>query len=166
MRVLKSLNDFLLNATDAVSFQVDVGTIEEMTPHDAVHFNEILKNVRAGNNFEAEQVDGGWRFTKIVARERTTYEGDKPDARVGVADPDNPFRPRYRKLTDPELAHHDAIKTQASILLDLFRGVAYTQTLNGISYTDAQKGEVLANLKLAQRHLEDAVYRAVKALTA
>ena len=72
---------------------------------------------------------------------------------------DNPFRPRYRRLTLAEASHHDDIKNKAFELLSMFRQVPNVRS--GVF-----SGEDQANLKLAQRHLEDAVYRAVKALTA
>lgn len=52
------------------------------------------------------------------------YEG-APDARqsANVAEPVSRFRPRYRALTDDEKALHDAIKSKASELEDLFEQV-------------------------------------------
>lgn len=49
------------------------------------------------------------------------YEG-KPDARqsADVNHPVSRFRPTYRALTDEEKALHDAIKTKASELEELF----------------------------------------------
>lgn len=75
---------------------------------------------------------------------------------------DNPFRPRYRKLGLPTASHHDDIKNQAMVLLGLFRQIPRARAVEGLE----SSGEEHANTKLAQRHLEDAVYRAVKALTA
>lgn len=85
------------------------------------------------------------------------------DARLADTIPvDNPFRPRYRRLSIQESSHHDDIKSRAMDLLSAFRQVPTVRESAG----HASDGEVHANLKLAQRHLEDAVYRAVKALTA
>ena len=69
------------------------------------------------------------------------------------------FRKRYRQLNPDEVALHDQIKDKADELYALFRQVS-----------DIEKGpdanrERGANVTLAKRHLEDAVYRAVKGLT-
>jgi len=77
------------------------------------------------------------------------------------------FRKRYRQLNPSEIALHDEIKDQADVLARLFTKVLSTQT------TATTSGNLLdnlaenrgANVTLALRHLEDAVYRAVKALT-
>ena len=69
------------------------------------------------------------------------------------------FRSRYRKLSEGELALHDALKTKAGELAELFYQVAPVHLGH---VPDREKG---ANVQLAIRHLEDAVMRAVKALT-
>ena len=87
------------------------------------------------------------------------------------------FRKRYRQLTPLEIDLHDRIKDKADELAALIacikagesnpplpdhvaNGGPVTHTLANIA--NNQK----ANVTLALRHLEDAVYRAVKALTA
>lgn len=52
------------------------------------------------------------------------YEG-APDARqsADIAEPVSRFRPRYRALTDDEKSLHDAIKSKASELEELFERV-------------------------------------------
>ena len=81
---------------------------------------------------------------------------DEPTVSPGAA----LFRPRYRKLSEDELALHDALKSKAGELAELFYRVA---PVHEGHVPDREKG---ANVQLAVRHLEDAVYRAVKALTA
>jgi hypothetical protein len=52
------------------------------------------------------------------------YEGE-PDGRqsTDIAEPLSRFRPRYRALTEAEKALHDAIKSRASELEELFEQV-------------------------------------------
>jgi hypothetical protein len=104
------------------------------------------------------------------------YDNGMPDERQS-AEPALPadsglFRKRYRQLSPDEVALHDAIKEKADELAHLFAEVAdhrpgrsrmsggHESILVGIAENQA------ANVTLAMRHLEDAVYRAVKALTA
>ena len=92
------------------------------------------------------------------------YEDGKADARQSdaatVAESDSLFRKRYRQLTPEEVALHDAIKDKADELAALFRKVSP----RGIwPDTNRERG---ANVQLGIRHLEDAVYRVVKGLTA
>lgn len=97
-------------------------------------------------------------------RANSLYANGQADARV-VAEqnyPANPFRPRYRKLAAGELDLHDRIKAEAFQLLTTINNVPLVRKQAGQEVT----GEEIANVKLAFRHLEDAVYRAVKALTA
>lgn len=69
------------------------------------------------------------------------------------------FRPRYRKLTEGEVDLHDRIKMQAAVLAALFYEV---EPIHAGPSKNRERG---ANVQLAVRNLEDAVYRAVKALT-
>jgi hypothetical protein len=103
---------------------------------------------------------------------------DQPDARQ--ADPGGPapdaslFRKRYRTLTEEEVALHDRIKDQADALAGLIAQIIYANrkvenpmragSAEAMIFTMATNQG--ANVTLALRHLEDAVYRAVKALTA
>lgn len=102
------------------------------------------------------------------------FEG-KSDARQTSDEKHSPyntlFRKRYRQLTDDELILHDAIKDKADELAKLIGGlnpgvyarlvgVLPVATPPGLHECDP------AQVTLALRHLEDAVYRAVKALTA
>jgi hypothetical protein len=98
------------------------------------------------------------------------YEGGQADARQSdaAAPPPSLFRKRYKKLTDYEIALHDAIKDKADELARLIQLVPQ-HTGDGVA-PPADPLERLAvnrggNVTLALRHLEDAVYRAVKALT-
>lgn len=98
------------------------------------------------------------------------YEGSDGDARQSDGTPaPSLFRKRYRQLSDDEVALHDAIKDKADELAGLFVRVLGDQTMKDGGGTHllerlaTQKGP---NVTLALRHLEDAVYRAVKALTA
>lgn len=101
------------------------------------------------------------------------YEGS-PDGRQS----DDPheavslFRPRYRALSDEEKALHDRIKAKAEELWSLFREVGKTAEIDhkaagAIPLADASDRYALRreSVTLARIHLEDAVYRAVKALT-
>jgi hypothetical protein len=105
------------------------------------------------------------------------FEGE-PDARQTDAPVTAPqhslFRKRYRKLTEPEVALQDAIKDKADELAVLI-GLLNPATANRLGVHSVTTGCSLAielgdrdpaNVTLAIRHLEDAVYRAVKALTA
>lgn len=76
------------------------------------------------------------------------------------------FRPRYRPLLASELALHDEIKAKASELARLFAQVPrHSASPVEANYLENLAGNRGANVTLAIRHLEDAVYRAVKALT-
>ncbi|HEY4383374.1 MAG TPA: hypothetical protein VGN34_02710 [Ktedonobacteraceae bacterium] len=101
-----------------------------------------------------------------------TADGDQRQTEDEVTDPKHTmFRKRYRQLTADELALHDAIKDKADELAYLIGSLnpsiahmlgvdmTSTATLEPSMNCDA------ANVTLALRHLEDAVYRAVKALT-
>jgi hypothetical protein len=87
------------------------------------------------------------------------------------------FRKRYRKLTDAEVALQDAIKDKADELAKLIGalnptvaarlGVNPDYVINNPQWeSDGFPERDAANITLAIRHIEDAVYRAVKALTA
>ena len=103
----------------------------------------------------------------------TVYEGE-PDARQTASDTlpagATLFRARYRQLTDAELLVHDMIKDQADKLACtiglLNPDVARRLCVNMGDASGALGHRDPANVTLALRHLEDAVYRAVKALTA
>ena len=104
------------------------------------------------------------------------YEKGEPDARQSD-EPGGLFRKRYRKLTDAELAIHDEIKGYAEAMAQLIGSlnpVAYYR-VSGIDppappiigrSDQLERTYDAAGVTLALRHLEDAVYRAVKALTA
>jgi hypothetical protein len=96
------------------------------------------------------------------------YENGQADARQSdsAEPPPSLFRKRYKQLSAAELALHDAIKDKADELARLINSVpgndpvAYpTDPLEALAANRA------ANKTLALRHLEDGVYRAVKALT-
>jgi hypothetical protein len=73
------------------------------------------------------------------------------------------FRKRYRKLSAEELLVHDNIKDQAEQLL-IAIGYVHRPPLDAEHPTRAES-ENVRNFYLSRQHLEDAVYRAVKALT-
>jgi hypothetical protein len=104
------------------------------------------------------------------------YEG-QPDARQGDDPAPTPtlFRKRYKALSPDELALHDAIKDKADELAVLFAKVNRNSPAGrdydpsrteDMMFIDGISENRVANVMLALRHLEDAVYRAVKALTA
>ena len=88
---------------------------------------------------------------------------DTADARQSgaaeVADEHSLFRKRYRKLSPDEVKLHDQIKDKADELYALFLKVS---NIEAAPDSNRERG---ANVALAKRHLEDAVYRAVKGLT-
>ncbi len=105
---------------------------------------------------------------------KDVFDG-KPDARQITDEKPSPyntlFRKRYRALTDAELVLHDAIKDKADELARLMGSLSpgvYARLVgNKPEAVMAGVGEKdPAQVGLALRHLEDAVYRAVKALTA
>lgn len=71
------------------------------------------------------------------------------------------FRNRYRKLNPDEVVLHDRIKGKADELADLFGAVLARDFPTSEVHAEADR-----NFRMALEHLEDAVYRAVKALTA
>jgi hypothetical protein len=89
----------------------------------------------------------------------TLYEGE-PDVRQSEGTPaPSLFRKRYKQLSAEEVALHDAIKDKADELHELIcRACAPCATYD-------LSAERARNQALAVQHLEDAVYRAVKALT-
>lgn len=95
------------------------------------------------------------------------YEG-QTDARQ-AQEPIVPsrFRPRYRPLSEREKALHDAIKAKAAELEELFEQIPVVRNLaadrEGVRINPSYLGRDGA---LAMTHLEDAVMRAVRALTA
>lgn len=96
------------------------------------------------------------------------FENGEGDARQGGDIRPSLFRPRYRKLSDEEVALHDKIKAKADELAALFEQVDVSPrpdnaSADGILVTLSQNRG--GHIVLGLRHLEDAVYRAVKALT-
>jgi hypothetical protein len=101
------------------------------------------------------------------------YEDNVPDERqtdaAALAPQHTLFRKRYRQLSAEEVVLHDAIKDKADELAGLFGQIntASPPPATGpgsiLKNVAESKG---AHVTLALRHLEDAVYRAVKALTA
>lgn len=95
---------------------------------------------------------------------KTIWEGNKSDERqtanAELSDEHRLFRKRYRQLSQEEVALHDKIKDTADELAALFFKVA------PVHLGPVENRERGANVSLAIRHLEDAVYRAVKGLTA
>jgi hypothetical protein len=100
-----------------------------------------------------------------------------PDERQTDAEATAPehtlFRKRYRQLSVYELALHDQIKDKANELACLIGtlnpSIAYIVGVDMSDTVDTNEIQNLncdaANVTLALRHLEDCVYRAVKALT-
>lgn len=92
------------------------------------------------------------------------YENE-PDARLAQSTEPSLFRNRYRALSREELELHDAIKAQADVLARLIAQVPRSSYGGEHILVDLAKNRG-ANITLSLRHLEDAVYRAIKALTA
>ena len=80
----------------------------------------------------------------------------------------NTLRHQYRVLTDAEKALVNEVKTKGDEFLDLLHKVGktgpYTENLVGAVAADPERFGS-ANLTLSFRHVEDAVYRAVKHIT-
>lgn len=79
------------------------------------------------------------------------------------------FRKRYRQLSPEEVTQHDHIKDRADALAQAIGALnpgAYGK-LSGSEFTGftMTKRYDAANVTIALRNLEDAVYRAIKALT-
>ncbi len=106
------------------------------------------------------------------------YEGGVGDARqteaAAIPDDCKLFRKRYRQLSPEEVALHDAIKDKADELAGLIAQINNPPKPQANTYAQGTPAATLgfiannngAHVTLALRHLEDAVYRAVKALTA
>lgn len=105
------------------------------------------------------------------------YEGGQGDARqtdaAAIPDDCKLFRKRYRQLSPEEMALHDQIKDKADELAGLIAQInnppAPGKTppnpgAEAVLFSIADNN--YAHVVLALRHLEDCVYRAVKALTA
>lgn len=179
MNVVERLKAFLMNRTDEKEFRVTMADLIGVSRDEVVNLNAIIERERRLDGSSGFRVDPArnagediviHKDPSMVAKPRgdnpgpNLYEGGNVDKRVSDErmPGDNPFRPRYRKLGSKELDHHDRIKLQAMDLLTTFRQIPTIRAQDG----NTNDGEGAANIKLAQRHLEDAVYRAVKALTA
>jgi hypothetical protein len=104
----------------------------------------------------------------------TVFAG-KPDARQ-TDEPRLPsdsglFRKRYRAMTAEEKQQHDHIKDRADALAEAIGALRPDCHARLLGKTGNHTGFTMSrtydgwNVTLALRHLEDAVYRAVKALT-
>ncbi len=112
-------------------------------------------------NTEAKQQPGspssGVFADRVAQSQRTS---DEP---IGL------FRKRYRDLGPLELTLHDAIKEKADELASLIGilspDVGKRMGIKPIAGAQLPKLYDAAGVTLAVRHLEDCVYRAIKALT-
>lgn len=113
-----------------------------------------------------------------IMAEATThvFEGD-PDTRQSASPvlsaKDGLFRKRYRALSDTDKEIHDLIKDAADELAAAIGVLNVDVAMRlGVTFKEEAAARALgyacdpAGVTLAIRHLEDAVYRAVKALTA
>lgn len=100
---------------------------------------------------------------------------DRQSAASALADEHKLFRKRYRQLAANEIALHDAIKDKADELAALIASVKCTGPSPApqnrvMSLAESRLANLNdnqgANITISLRHLEDCVYRAVKALTA
>ncbi len=105
------------------------------------------------------------------------YEGGQGDVRQTAAHaiPDDCklFRKRYRQLSPDEVTLHDAIKDKADELAGLIAQINNPPKPGAVHGTGTPAALLAgiannngAHVTLSLRHLEDCVYRAVKALTA
>jgi hypothetical protein len=92
---------------------------------------------------------------------QTIYEG-QPDSRQSddVNMRPSRFRPRYRALTEKEVALHDAIKAKAAELEALFDAIADTK---GVTGSPVGTGRPVS---IAHTKLEESIMWAIKGLTA
>lgn len=107
---------------------------------------------------------------------KNVFEGGIGDGRQSelsdIPMSDALFRKRYRQLTQGEIKLHDEIKDKASELAALIGEMniqVYYRILGAhppMAAAPGVKQYDAANVTLAIRHIEDGVYRAVKALTA
>lgn len=109
-----------------------------------------------------------------MERGETIFDGE-PDARQSeaptVAPENSLFRKRYRKLSEAEVALHDKIKEKADELAGLFLEIPCAGAIDNGTESVLPNGKTIfinknQHVYFAIEHLEDAVYRAVKALTA
>jgi hypothetical protein len=96
------------------------------------------------------------------------YNGAPDERQATEAIKPSLFRPRYRQLTADELALHDAIKRDAETLAVTIARLnpEVAGRLGVVDVANSPMRADPASVTLALRHLDDAVYRAVKALTA
>lgn len=105
------------------------------------------------------------------------YEGGQGDARqteaAAIPDDCKLFRKRYRQLSPEEVALHDAIKDKADELAGLIARINNPPSPDKRKPNPGAEATLFsiadnnyAHIILSLRHLEDCVYRAVKALTA
>jgi len=164
--LVERLAEFLGPESTETSFKVtneDVATIGHIAAQER---NAIMTSARSAGFDVAHEGDALIIRRTLGKPPATLYKNNDPDARQSDSkvnlNINNPFRPRYRKLAQSELDYHDKIRLEAFTLLETIRNVVKVRADAG----QTSSGEELACLKLAERHLEDAVYRAVKALTA
>ena len=113
--------------------------------------------------FKNRENDKVMRRIAEEARQGATnvYQDGKADARQDEgAPPPSLFRKRYRQLDPAEVALHDELKAKADELLALINKAGAPCSTYDLSV------ERERNRIEAVKHLEDAVYRAVKGLTA
>jgi hypothetical protein len=122
-----------------------------------VPYAELPASQRAKDHIFVAVVDG------LKAQLRRDVFANAPDERQSVqpvlAEEHKLFRKRYRQLSPEDVALHDQIKDKADELAALFYKVS---PIHAGPDSNRERG---ANVTLAVRHLEDAVYRAVKGLT-
>ena len=122
-----------------------------------VAYADLPKEQQEKDHIFVAVVDG------LKAHLRKDLYAGTPDERqsdqAALAPEHSLFRKRYRQLSPEEVALHDQIKDKADELYALFLKVS------NIEVGQDPIRERGANVALAKRHLEDAVYRAVKGLT-
>lgn len=133
-------------------------------PNDATDVAELKArlSVLDARKFRVETAPEGTVYVyRIKGAQGTVFAGE-PDARQGEDPPYSPFRTRYRKLSEAEVQYHDGIKATAEALLGYIDGIPNVRSDKG-----PLGGQIVnRDLALARTHLEDAVMRAVRALTA
>jgi hypothetical protein len=176
--MLKELNKFIEGTTNTTDvFSITDESLGRSSGADVAAIRNKLDLCHMNGLINMDHVPGALLITmteKAINRgPQTGLEGDARVQPVDDSDP-NPFRPRYRKLTQEEAELHDAIKNKAYELwllfdkaIDIkkpgidFMSPDWTTSPNGVAWIKAVRERALARTAL-----EDAVVRAVKALTA
>lgn len=135
------LDTFLRRAEPGSSFNLYISGLTDD------YIEKLLARCRntPGPGITITQRDDRWVMTFETQRNNTVFEGE-PDARL---DPDpaavvSRFRPRYRKLSDAELALVDQIKSKATELEALYDRIAHAGRYKALAITALEESVMWA----------------------